>query len=299
MKVRLLSLLFLAEALGLLLVSGKSLAMKEARFVRGGHWSNFLAHATASPFASSPSFNRASIPQSSEASASQPTVTPLPTITPLPTETPRPPCDRSDPNSMCNATVTAFAFVDLVYRGGCDTVYNEEADFPLPGARVTLFRPDGSIEQKITAHSGYLVFSNLNFLPGDDARVEIEYPGKYRGSVLVSCPNSPDRKTITAGDFGPLRTMRVHYRTFLVLPTRTPTPTATSPSTPTNTPTDTATPTLTPSITSTLPKTPTPTNTLTSTPTATPTLTPLPTSTETSPGRRLYLPLLLKGLSGT
>jgi len=224
-----------------------------------------------------------------------PTATLPPTPTPLPTETPRPTCDRHDPNSVCQAQIIVFVFVDL----RCDTSFNAtEGDFPLPGSQITFIRPDGGREQKITTRTGYLIFSrHVNFLPGDEAFLEARYPRHYQFYPIIPCPNSRPRKRLTRDDFGWSRTARVVFRAKMLVPTRTPTPTITL--TPTSTPLYTATPTYTPTATSTSSPTPTstdtatPTNTLTLT--STPTLTPTPTSTETPPIWRRYLPLLLQG----
>jgi hypothetical protein len=107
-----------------------------------------------------------------------------------------------------------------------------------------------------------------------------------------------------------------------VTPTPTNTPTSTPTNTPTNTPTCTAT--STPTSTPTTTPTTTPTRTATPTPTATPTVSPTPTGTPTqtssktptststatvtateaptgtpTPGYRLYLPVMLRGLVAT
>lgn len=301
MKVRLSILVILVASLALLLLPGRiSVAtpdqLERAKTMPRVQVGEVVVHRAPS----SPAQNQTTMTQPSATltvtpvpptATPEPTATPPPTATPRPTETPRPPCDRGDPNSVCQATITVFVFIDRVHRGGCDGNYDEE-DLPLPGARITFWRPDGGVEQRITGRSGYLIFSrNINFLPGDEARLEAQVPPYYRGYWVVPCPNSPQTRHITRETFGASRSTRVEFRAKLLVPTRTPTPTITL--TPTNTPLHTATPTHTPTPTPTSTTTPVPTGT----PTNTPTRTPTPTSTETVPQRYLYLPLLLKEAS--
>jgi len=151
------------------------------------------------------------------------TATLPPTATPWPTETPRPPCDPDDPNSVCDATITVFDFVDQVHRQGCDTLFDEgEGDFPLPGSRITFFEPDGGRAEGITDQAGVVQFTGVDFLPGDEAVIDVEHAIRYQGNPIIPCPNSPTRKRITHESFDASRTTLVVFRAKMLLPTPTP-----------------------------------------------------------------------------
>lgn len=116
-------------------------------------------------------------------------------------DTSRPECDRSDPSHLCQASVTVFVFVDRVEQGGSGGFYNNGTDLPLPDARITFVMPDGSREQRVTTLTGLLSFPSLDFLSGDEAIIEIEYPALYRDAALLPCPGSPPRRRITGASF--------------------------------------------------------------------------------------------------
>lgn len=137
-------------------------------------------------------------------------------------DAPGPACDQSNPNSVCKGNITVFVFVDRVERGGLNVVFNNGADSPLAGARVTLVMPDGTRLQRITGHTGLLNFPGVDLLPEDVVLFEVEFPARYRDTGLVPCPSSPTRKEITPASFGSLRSTRVVFCAWQHLPAATP-----------------------------------------------------------------------------
>lgn len=125
-------------------------------------------------------------------------------------ESPRPECDRRDGESLCQANITVFVFVDHA-NGGCDAFYDSGVDAPLEGARLTFVMPDGSRAQRTTGRTGLLSFPSVDFLPGDEAFIEIEYPAQYRGSVLLPCPSSPVRRRLTRDSFGAFGSVEIVF----------------------------------------------------------------------------------------
>ena len=134
-------------------------------------------------------------------------------------ESPRPECDRSDSNSLCQASITIFVFVDRVSSGGA--YYDSGVDSPLDGARITFVMPDGSRQQRVTGRTGLLNFPDIDFLPGDEAFLEIEYPAQYRDAGLVPCRSSPVRRRLTAESFGSFGSTQVVFcaEQYLPIPT--------------------------------------------------------------------------------
>lgn len=126
-------------------------------------------------------------------------------------DTPRPECDRSDANNLCQANITVFVFVDGLGDGGCDTFYNNGVDVPLEGARITFIMPDGSRTQRVSGHTGLLSFPNVDFLSGEEAFIEVEYPARYRGTGLLPCPGSPVRRRLTRDAFGSFGSTQVVF----------------------------------------------------------------------------------------
>lgn len=136
-------------------------------------------------------------------------------------ESPRPECDRSDSNSLCQANITVFTFVDRVASGGGGAYYDSGVDSPLEGARITFVMPDGSRLQRVTGRTGLLNFPDIDFLPGDEAFLEIEYPVRYRDAGLVPCRSSPVRRRLTAESFGSFGSKQVVFcaEQYLPIPT--------------------------------------------------------------------------------
>ncbi len=132
-------------------------------------------------------------------------------LSPAFAEEPRPQCKRSDPESVCMGNITVFVFVDRVENSGSNGFFNSGLDFPLPDARVTFVMPDGSRVQAITGRAGLLNFPGVDFLPGDEALIEIEYPAQYRDTPLVPCPTSPTRRRITHDSFGSMRSTQIVF----------------------------------------------------------------------------------------
>lgn len=134
-------------------------------------------------------------------------------------DSPRPECDRSDSNSLCQANITIFVFVDRVSSGGA--YYDSGVDSPLYGARITFVMPDGSRLQRVTGRTGLLSFPDIDFLPGDEAFLEIEYPAQYRDAGLVPCRSSPVRRRLTAESFGSFGSTQVVFcaEQYLSVPT--------------------------------------------------------------------------------
>lgn len=132
-------------------------------------------------------------------------------------DVPRPECDESDPASLCQGNIAVLVFVDRVEQGG-GGFFNRGSDSPLPGARITLVMPDGRWVQQITGDTGLLSFPSVEFLPGDEASIEVEYPGWYRDAALVPCLNSPPRRQITRESFGALGSLQVVFCTRQYLP---------------------------------------------------------------------------------
>lgn len=133
-------------------------------------------------------------------------------------DTPRPQCDRNDTASLCQANITVFVFVDTAGNGQCDAFYNSGVDDPLAGARITFVMPDGSRVQTVTGQTGLLSFPSVDFLPDDEAFIEIEYPDRYRGAGLVPCPSSPARRRITRDSFGAFGSTQIVFRAGQYLP---------------------------------------------------------------------------------
>jgi hypothetical protein len=135
-------------------------------------------------------------------------------------ESPRPECDRTDSASLCQANITIFVFVDRVTSGG-GAFYESGVDSPLEGARITFVMPDGSRQQEVTGRTGLLSFPDVNFLPGDEAFIEVEYPARYRDAALVPCRSSPVRRRITHDAFGSFGSTQVVFcaRQYLSTPT--------------------------------------------------------------------------------
>ena len=123
----------------------------------------------------------------------------------------RPECDGNDADSLCQANITVFVFVDRVGSGGGGSFYDSGIDYPVEGARITFVMPDGSRTWQVTGRTGLLSFPNVDFLPGDEAFLEVEYPARYRGAALVPCPSSPVRRRITHESFGSLGSTQVVF----------------------------------------------------------------------------------------
>lgn len=135
---------------------------------------------------------------------------------------PRPECNRADSGSLCDASITIFTFVDRTGGDECDTFYNNGIDAPISGARVTFVTPDGRHVQEITGHTGILSFADVDFLPGDEAFITIEYPALYQDMVLVPCRSSPVQRRLTRDSFSSLRSTQVVFCAGRYLPTQTP-----------------------------------------------------------------------------
>lgn len=131
-------------------------------------------------------------------------------------------CDRADSESLCDASITIFTFVDRTGGDGCDTFYNNGIDVPISGARVTFVTPDGRHVQEITGHTGILSFADVDFLPGDEAFITIEYPALYQEMVLVPCPSSPVQRRLTRDSFSSLRSTQVVFCAGRYLPAQSP-----------------------------------------------------------------------------
>ncbi len=126
-------------------------------------------------------------------------------------DSPRPTCDRGDSSSLCQASITVFTYVDNSGANQCDSFFDSGIDAPLSGARLTFVMPDGSRIQKVSGFTGYLYFTGVDFLPGDEAFLEIEYPAKYRDATLLPCSSSPVRRRITRESFGSFRSAQIHF----------------------------------------------------------------------------------------
>lgn len=132
-------------------------------------------------------------------------------VIPAVAETPRPACDQNTSNNVCQASITVFAYVDRGRDRGSDAFFDSAIDVPLQGARITFAMPDGRWVQQVTTQTGFISLPNTDFVPGDEAFLEIEYPVEYRGYSLVPCVSSPVRRRVTPEMFGGLGALRIHF----------------------------------------------------------------------------------------
>jgi hypothetical protein len=112
----------------------------------------------------------------------------------------RPACDRHDSNSVCQANITVFVYLD-----------SQPDAVPLTGARVTFITPTGDHIQRISGRTGLLSFASIDILPNEEASFHVEYPADFYDMRVVPCTNSPTLKRIDANSFGPLRSAHVNF----------------------------------------------------------------------------------------
>lgn len=141
-----------------------------------------------------------------------PTATLAPSPTPTPSPTPAVPCDRDDPNRLCNAQVLVRVFEDQ----RCDRGFTAGVDRPLLEVPVSLIYPDGRSVLRYTDRAGYAYFGDVR-LDGDERLfVLVEYPEELVMRGLTPCPNSSTYAVLDRSDFGPWRsaavTFRAHHR---------------------------------------------------------------------------------------
>lgn len=103
-------------------------------------------------------------------------------------------------------SLLARVFLDI----RCDTFFISGVDRALAGVPVTLTLSNGAAMTRNTLDTGLVLFSGFDV--SDLVTVSAELPDEYRGWLLAACINSPTTVTLTAEDFGSLRSTFVDFR---------------------------------------------------------------------------------------
>jgi hypothetical protein len=135
---------------------------------------------------------------------------PTPTRTPTPSPTPTPVCNSSDPEQMCNGTVSVRVFEDA----RCDGQFNSGTDRALFGVSVSLVYPDGTSILRTSDPSGYAHFGGIHLHGDERVALLAEYPEEMVTSGLTPCDNSGTLRFLDRQDFGSFGTASVRFRAY-------------------------------------------------------------------------------------